>query len=66
MPVHIHLYIYLYIVMIMQLESSAENVREYLSLNLLVDEINKHESTQEYVVTKRRIKVFKRDVLMKR
>ena len=51
--------------MAMQLESSAEGVREYLSLSLLVDEINKHESTQEYVVTKRRIKVFKRGVLMK-
>ena len=51
--------------MIMQLKSSAESVREYLSLSLLVDKINKHESTQEYVVTKRRIKVFKRGVLMK-
>ena len=49
----------------MQLESSAESVREYSSLNLLVGEINKHESTQEYIVTKRRIKVFKRGVLMK-
>ena len=51
--------------MVMQLESPAEDVREHLSLSLLIDEINKHESTQGYVVTKRRIKVFKRGVLMK-
>ena len=51
--------------MIMQLKSSTKSVREYLSLSLLVDKINKHESTQEYVVIKRRIKVFKRDVLIK-
>ena len=35
---------------------SAEGVREYTSLNLLVDEINKHASTQGYAVTKGHIR----------
>ena len=51
--------------MAMQLEPSAEGLREYTSLALLIDELNKHASTQGYAVTKKRTKVFKRGVLMK-
>ena len=51
--------------MTIQLTLLAENFREYTSLNSLVKNINKHVTTEEYAVTKKRIKLFKKDVFMK-
>ena len=51
--------------MAMELESSSERTHEYISLDLLVKEINKHAATQGYAVIKGRTKHFKRGVVMK-
>jgi len=47
----------------MQLLSSSENL--YCSIELLIKSVNEHADFQDYVVTKKRFKKFKKDVIMK-